>query len=269
MRLRGRGGRILAKQSGQPSRLGAELDANGRFGRRAVIPLVEQQVERAPDGREPRGEIGVGQIEQALRRCQHLLAARDPLLDRRAAGEERGRDLAGAKPAEDVEDQRDLGVFGKPRMTAGKHHPQLLVADRAGGECLLDNRRARPLGLEQPAQLRRERPGRTLAAQDVERPILRGGHQPGTGILRDAARLPHLQRAAEGVLHDVFCQRQVVHPEEARERGDHAPRLAAEEVLVEVSHRTVSSPGRSAASHCRSGTAGPSAASIQPATAGR
>jgi hypothetical protein len=51
--------------------------------------------------------------------------------------------------------------------------------------------------------------------------------------------------AAEGVLHHVFCQRQVVHAEDSRERGDHAARLAPEEVFAEVRRLACRHLGRS------------------------
>jgi len=37
---------------------------------------------------------------------------------------------------------------------------------------------------------------------------------------RYTAEFPHFQSAAEGVLNDVFRQRQVVNAENARQRGD-------------------------------------------------
>ena len=43
--------------------------------------------------------------------------------------------------------------------------------------------------------------------------------------------IPHLQRAAEGVLHDIFRQRQVVDAEDARQRRNETPRLTTEQVL--------------------------------------
>src|SRR5213593_264971 len=56
--------------------------------------------------------------------------------------------------------------------------------------------------------------------------------------------LPHLQRAAEGVLHHVFCQREVFDAEDARQRGDHSPRFPPEEMLVQLHHMLVFRTGR-------------------------
>src|SRR5262249_41574970 len=126
----------------------------------------------------------------------------------------------------------------------GEHHPQQIVLDRVRKKELLDGRRERPFTLEQPPQLRGERAGRPLPPQDVERTVLRGGHEPRGGILGNPPELPHLQRAAEGVLYDVFRQRQVLDPEDARERGDEAPRFAPEQMLRRLDHMLSFMAGR-------------------------
>jgi hypothetical protein len=119
-------------------------------------------------------------------------------------------------------------------MTACEHHSQLLIPNGVRRKRLVDNRGDRPLGLEQPPYLGRKRARGALAPHDVERTILRRRHQPRGRVLRHAADLPHFQRTAEGVLDDVLCQRQVVHAEDSRERGDHPSRLAPEEVFVQI-----------------------------------
>src|SRR6516225_8444513 len=121
-------------------------------------------------------------------------------------------------------------------MTAGEHHAQQIVLDRVRRKEFLDDRGECPLALEKPAELRRKAACCALTPQDVERAVLCGGHQPGRRVLRHAPNSPHLQRAAEGVLHDVFCQREVVDAKDARQRGDHAPRLAPEEMIAGLHH---------------------------------
>src|SRR5262249_60977337 len=115
---------------------GAEPDADGGLGGGGGGALVEQQVERPPDRRQAGGELGGAQGEEPARGRERLLAARDPLLDGGAAGEEGGRDLVGAEAAQDVEDEGELRLLGQARVAAGEHHAQLLVADGAGGEGL-------------------------------------------------------------------------------------------------------------------------------------
>ena len=53
------------------------------------------------------------------------------------------------------------------------------------------------------------------------------------GLLRHALDLPHLERAAERVLRDVLGEREVVHAEDAHQRGHEPAGLVAEEVRIE------------------------------------
>ena len=45
--------------------------------------------------------------------------------------------------------------------------------------------------------------------------------------------MPELERAAEGVLNDVFCQREVVHAKDPCQRGNQLSRLSPEKMVVE------------------------------------
>jgi len=163
-----------------------------------------------------------------------LFAARDALLDRRASRQKGTGNLLRPEPAQNVEHQRDLHFFLETRIAAREHHAQLFVADDLRGEGFVDDGSERPLALEQSRELGCEMRRGALAANDVEGAILCGGHEPRGWIVRHAAHLPDLERATEGILHHVFGQRQVVHAEDAGERGDHARGFAAEEVLVEL-----------------------------------
>ena len=105
-----------------------------------------------------------------------------------------------------------------------------------GSEC--------PFAFEEACEFGGKGASRALASQEVERAIFGCGHQPSRGILGHAAEFPDLERAAEGVLHDVFCQREVVHPEDARERGDHAPGFAPKEMIAGFHHMFICRTGR-------------------------
>jgi hypothetical protein len=50
--------------------------------------------------------------------------------------------------------------------------------------------------------------------------MLRDRHQPCGRIVGDATHLPHFERAAEGVLNDVFRQREVVNAEDTYQGRD-------------------------------------------------
>ena len=107
------------------------------------------------------------------------------------------------------------------------------------GECLFHRWSERPLRVELPLDLGRKAARGALPPQEVERAILRRLHQPCRRILGHAVELPRLQRAAEGVLDDVFRQRQIVDSEHAGEDRDQPARLVPEEMLRYVLLRYV------------------------------
>src|SRR4030095_13144046 len=95
-----RGGRRkLEQQEGQANRLAAQLTAHGGFSGGAVIPLVEEQVERATYRRQSRRQVGVGQIEQTRGAGEDFLASRNAFLHRRPAGEKRARHFGRSESA--------------------------------------------------------------------------------------------------------------------------------------------------------------------------
>jgi hypothetical protein len=55
---------------------------------------------------------------------------------------------------------------------------------------------------------------------------------PGGWIFGHAAEFPPLHGAAEGILHDILCQREVVDTEDPRESGYHPPGFAPKERSV-------------------------------------
>lgn len=90
---------------------------------------------------------------------------------------------------------------------------------------------------EGPLQLRRQPPLPALVAQQVDGPVAGRAEQPAPRAGREPAELPGLQGPDQRVLHRVLDQRQVARAEDADQRGDHPPRLAAEEVLGELTGR--------------------------------
>ena len=115
-------------------------------------------------------------------------------------------------------------------LPVGDHAAPTIFRER-----LIDRRRDRGFGVQRTAQLGRERARRPLAAQDVQRSVLRRHHQPGAGILRYTADFPDLQSPAEGVLDHVLCEREVVNAEQPGQRRNHAPRLVPEKMIDKLS----------------------------------
>ena len=233
LRRRSRRRGVLDQQRHQAHRLTAEVQADRRVGRGAVVALVEQEVERSLHGGEPGLEVPGAELEQRPGPGEHLLRPREPLLHRRERDEEGPGHLVGREAAQQRQDQRDLRVLGDVRMTAREHHPQLVVSER--GRQVRHRRsgiRVRPLGIRLAADLRSESPGGAVPAQLADRAVARRGHQPGRGIVRHAPEGPHLHRHGERLLHGVLGERQVVDAEHPDQRRDEPARFAAEEVLV-------------------------------------
>src|SRR5215467_55704 len=131
-----------------------------------------------------------------------------------------------------MENQGDLRLLSKAGMTAREHHPQQVIFDGVRREDFLDDRDERPLALKEPPKLRGERARRAPTPQDIKSAIFRRGHKPSGRILGHAAEFPHLHRTAEGILHHVFRQREVMDSENPREGGHHPPRFTAKEKVA-------------------------------------
>jgi hypothetical protein len=79
------------------------------------------------------------------------------------------------------------------------------------------------LALDGPAELRDLDGEPVVAAQPVDRPVLRRGHQPTGRVLRHAASRPLLQGGDQGVLRQLLGEPDIAH--QAGQRGDDAARL--------------------------------------------
>jgi hypothetical protein len=224
---------VLDQQRDQPHRLPAEVEAHRRVRRGAVVALVEEEVERALHRGEPVLEVPGSELEEGPRPREHLLRSREPLLHRRQRDEEGPGDLVRREAAQEREDERDLRVLRDVRVTAGEHHPQLVVPQRGGQ---VRQRRSgagvRALGIRLSADLRSESPGGALPSQLADGPVARRSHQPRGRVVRDAPEGPHLDRRGERLLHRVLGERQVMHAQHPGQRRDEPAGFTPEEVLV-------------------------------------
>ena len=139
-------------------------------------------------------------------------------------GDEEGpRDLLGRQPSEQAERERDPGLGGEHRMTGREHEAQEIVAhvvvDRG-----VEVRHGHLLpGLELVADLLVLAFEPLGPAKVIDRPVLRGGHEPGARIVRDARLRPSLERGHERVLGQVLGDADVAH--DPGQPGDEPGRL--------------------------------------------
>jgi hypothetical protein len=79
------------------------------------------------------------------------------------------------------------------------------------------------LGLELAAKLRVLAIEEFVAAKQINSAVLRGGHQPGAGIIRNAGLRPPLKRDNQSILRELLGQAHIA--DDARKAGDKPGRL--------------------------------------------
>ena len=137
-----------------------------------------------------------------------------------AVGNEEGaRDLLGRQAADQPERERDARFGGEDRMAGGEHEAEEVVADVVVDGGVEIGHGHLLLGLELVAELLVLAIEQRSPAQQVDGAMLRGGHQPGAGVVRDARLRPPLQRGDERVLGQVLGHTDVAHhPRETRDQ---------------------------------------------------
>jgi hypothetical protein len=154
-----------------------------------------------------------------VRRGEGALGADHPLGDGGLRHEERPGDLRGGQPAEQPEGERDPGLAGEHRVAGGEDQPEQVVPDHVVQR--LHPRRG-PVRLVGPDQVAAQLRGLALqplgAPEEVDRPVLGGGHQPGGRPVGDAGLRPPLQRRDQRVLGQLLGQADV--PGDPGEGGD-------------------------------------------------
>jgi hypothetical protein len=108
-------------------------------------------------------------------------------------------------------------------VAAGEHQLEPLVGDPGGRLERLDPREG---GVGDRGC---ERGEAALAPQPVDRPVARGGCDPGRRVGRNAVARPALERDDEGVLDGLLGAIEVA--ERARQDGDRLPGLAPEQAV--------------------------------------
>ena len=150
-----------------------------------------------------------------------LFGPADPLGHRRFGNEKRAGDLGGGEPGDRSQGQGELRRRRQRGVAAQEQQSQRVVAgDRwFGAAC----RSQRSLGLLAP-------PTGLVAAQLVDQPPRRHGHQPRLRARRPALRRPLHGGRDESVLHRVFARVEVAVA--ADEAGEDLRRQPADQLQV-------------------------------------
>ena len=215
--------RLLARKLGQypaeAERLLAKLRAHPVVAGGGGIALVEDQVDDRKHGRQPGREfVPVRNLERHILLAQGPFGADDPLSDGRLRDQERTRDLVGRQSAKQAQRERDARFGGKHRVAGGEHKAQEIVANLIVERGIEIGLRRLLLNLKLITELLMLSFEQLVAAEKIDRSMLRGGHEPGAGIVRDARLWPLIERCDEGLLREVLGYADVAH--HAGETGD-------------------------------------------------
>ena len=108
-------------------------------------------------------------------------------------------------------------------MASREHEAQEVVTHIVVQSCVETEDRALPLGLELVAEFLMLAFDPLVPAQEIDRSMLCGRHQPGAWIVRDARLGPLLERGGERVLCEFFGKADIAH--DPRKAGDEPGRL--------------------------------------------
>ena len=176
--------RQLDEHPPEPQRVLAEPRPHDVVARGGGIALVEDEVDDAEDGRQPRGQaIPPRDLEGDTSLGQGPLGAHDPLRDRGLGHEESAGDLLGRQAAEQAQREGDPALEGQDRVARDQDEPQHVVAHVVvdlGRDVRND---PLPLGLEGRELLVLSGDDRAVP-HGVDRAVARRGLQPGARAVR-------------------------------------------------------------------------------------
>ena len=100
------------------------------FGSAAMVTLVEKKVDGLLDRLQALGYFRrVGDFHESPRKPEHFPRPAQSFFDGILAGQEDVRDFRNAEAAKRLKDEGHLGFARKLRITARKHHAELVVSN--------------------------------------------------------------------------------------------------------------------------------------------
>src|SRR5262249_30683294 len=201
----------------EPQRLLTELRPHPVVAGGRRIALVEDEI----DDRQHRGETGgkllaARHLERHARLAQGALSAHDALLDGRLRHEEGAGNLLRGQSAQQAERQRRARLWREDRVAGDEDEAEEIVANVV--ERRVEVWRCVLLDLQLVTELGVLAVGELVAAEEIDRPMLGGGHQPGARLFGHAWPGPFLDRSAQRVLGKLLSNADIAH--HAREAGN-------------------------------------------------
>ena len=200
--------RILAKRRSHP------VVASGRR-----VSFIENQVDDLEHRRQTSGElVSARNLEGDVGLGESPLGPDDALGDSRLRHEECTRDLLGRQTSEQAEGERDPRLRRENRMAGREHQAQEVVSDVIVDRAVEIRHGHLLLCIELATKFLVLALEELFSAEQVDRTMLRRGHQPGAWVVRDPRLRPLLQRGDEGILCELLGKTDVAH--DPRETGD-------------------------------------------------
>jgi hypothetical protein len=217
-------GQESVQESGQPDRLGGEVDVvEGRPGA-CRVALVEQQVQHVTDHAEPLLALLAGRwLEPGSGGADALLRPADPLSDGGLRHQERRGDLRGAQAGDRAQRERELGRWRQRRVAAQEQQVKRVVRVLVlvpAGRRVADGVQGRH---------RLPAPAGAVGTPAVDQCPAGDGQQPGPWPVRNPLDRPLPRRGEQRLLGGVLAQVELAVP--AYERGEDLRCVRAQQVL--------------------------------------
>ncbi len=211
------------EDAAEAQRFLAQLRPHPVVAGRRRIAFVEDQVDDLQHRGEARRQfLAARRLEADIGLGQRALGAHDALGHGRLADQEGARDFIGSEPAKQAQRERHPSFRRQHGMAGGEDQTQQVVADVVVERGVEVGRRV-PFGVHFAAELGVLALGELQSAQAVDRPVLRGRHQPGAGIVRHASGRPAFERHHQRILRQFLGEADVAH--HARQPGDEPGRF--------------------------------------------
>src|SRR6266481_3536887 len=191
----------LRQDTPETKRILAEGRAHPVLAGGGRVAFVEDEADDLQHGRQTGGKIrSARDLEGNARLAEGSLGPNDALGDRGLWDQKGARDLIRSQAAEQAQSERNARLGRENRMAGYEHEAQEVVADVIVERGLEIRHGHLLLGLELATKLLVLALKPFVAAPEVDRTVLRRGHEPGARVVRDARFRPLLERGDESVL---------------------------------------------------------------------
>src|SRR6266481_4728688 len=183
------------------------------------VAFVEDEINHLQHGGQTGGKIGpAGDLKGNARFGERPLGPHDALGDGRFRDKEGARNLLRGQATEQAKRERHARLRGQDRMAGDEDETKQVVADViVMGDVEIRHGRFFP-GLKLATEFLMLALEQLVPPKEIDGAMLGGGHQPASGIVRNASLWPPLERGDESILRELFGQTNI--PDDTSKAGD-------------------------------------------------